>query len=683
MSSIPNEENVEETKRQIRSLVNEISELSKSDVAAAEYYPNVLQKIVAALAASGGAIWLLDGEGAMRLSYQIQMDQSLADGTNPDAIRHGRLLGKVMQQGKPELIPPSSSFGENQEFANPTMNLLILAPLIGSKQAVGILEVFQRADSQPDAQRGYLRFIEHIIKIIGEWLKGHALQKVSDRQDLLSSVDQFARLVHDNLDLRDTAYTIANEGRRLIECDRVSVAVVHGKSAKVKAISGQDTIENRSNVVAALNNLASRVVRSGEPLWYDGATEDLPPQIEEAVEDYVDQSHGRTIAVLPIYRPEKTIEGDILTQRNVSPESRHRGPVIGALIVEQIETQLDRKTLQGRVDLVYEHSCRALSNSLAHSNIFLMPVWRFLDRITWMFRGSALPKTLAILSLLTIATIAAFLVPIDFDLKGDGEIKPTFEKNVFAQVDGEIEAVHVKMGDIVQANQPVVTMKNRDLEVEIQNITGQLRQAEARANVIERSLGIENLTQTDRLQLGSEQAEVSQQLLNFTSQLRILTEKQSKLVRTSPIAGIVTTWDVEKKLAARPVVTGQLLLNVADLTKDWEVEVLMPEKRMKHLDGAFQKTQEEFLPCEFIMKNDPENKFMGKLYRNAVHQRAEVSGEDGAMVKLRVIPDSEAMEKISRRAGAGVRADVKCGKASFAWVWLYQPIEFLRSYVFF
>ncbi len=208
----------------------------------------------------------------------------------------------------------------------------------------------------------------------------------------------------------------------------MSVAIVKGRSARIKAISGQDTIENRSNIVASLNNLATRVVRSGEPLWYDGATEDLPPQIEEAVEDYIDQSHGRTIAVLPIYRPEKTIEGDVLTARNVSPENRHRGPAIGALIVEQIETQIDQGTLQGRVDLVYEHSCRAIANSMAHSDLFLMPVWRFLDRATWMFRGSALPKTLAILGLLTVALLAALLVQIDFDLKGNGTLKPIEQK---------------------------------------------------------------------------------------------------------------------------------------------------------------------------------------------------------------------------------------------------------------
>ncbi len=681
MSSTPTEESVERTKQQIRSLVNEISELSKSDVEAGEFYPNILQKIVAALAAVGGAIWLLDKDGAMRLSYQIQIDPSLTDGNNEDAVRHGRLLGRVMSQGKAELIPPHSSFGEQQEFANPTQYLLVMTPLIGSKQPAGVMEIFQRGDSQPDAQRGYLRFIEHMGKIIGEWLKGQSLLTVSDRHGLLQNADQFARLVHDNLDLRDTAYTIANEGRRLIECDRVSVAIAKGKTAKIKAISGQDTIENRSNIVAALNNLATKVIRSGEPLWYDGTTEDLPPQIEEAVEDYVDQSHGRTIAVLPIYRPEKTIQGDVLTARNVSPESRSRGPAIGALIIEQIETQLERSTLQGRADLVYEHSCRALSNSIAHSSIFMMPVWKFLDRATWMFRGSALPKSLAILGLVAVATIAAFLVPIDFDLKGNGALQPIVQKDIFAHVDGEIEKVFVVQGTEVQQGQPVVTMKNRDLEVEILNIRGQKAQALSRLNSIYYSINKGVGSESDRLQLQSEKAEVEQQLLNYDDQLKVLEMKNSALVRLSPISGVVTTWDVEKKLAARPVVTGQLLMNVADFSKDWEVEVFMPEKRMKHLDAAFSKATEGFLPCEFILKTDPETKHTGKLFPAAVHQRAEVHGEDGVAVKLRVIPDT--MEGISRRPGAEVIADVKCGKRSFAWVWLYQPIEVIRTYLFF
>ncbi len=149
-----------------------------------------------------------------------------------------------------------------------------------------------------------------------------------------------ARLVHDNLELRDTAYTIANEGRQVIECDRVSVAIKKGGSCKVIAISGQDTIESRSNIVAALNKLTSRVVAAGDPLWYDGSLEDLPPQLEEAIEDYVDLSHGRTVAVLPIRRPEKVVEGDVMSKQHVQREDITSREIIGALVIEQIESQL-------------------------------------------------------------------------------------------------------------------------------------------------------------------------------------------------------------------------------------------------------------------------------------------------------------------------------------------------------
>jgi hypothetical protein len=283
--------------------------------------------------------------------------------------------------------------------------------------------------------------------------------------------------VHDNLDLKDTAFTIANEGRRLIDCDRVSVAMLKGGKAKVVAISGQDSIETRSNNVQALGNLATRVIHSGEPLWYDGSTEDLPPQLEEAIEDYVDLSHGRTVAVLPIRQPERKLEGDILAERNETNEARVRREIIGALIVEQIETQLSRETLEGRVDLVYEHAARALSNSMDHSNILFMPLWRFLDRCLWMFRGSALPRTLSILGLIGAALASMFIIPMDFDLQGNGKLKPTVERQVFAHADGEVEQVYIKHGDTVAENQPLVKLKNNELEQQIQTTRGQYKQS--------------------------------------------------------------------------------------------------------------------------------------------------------------------------------------------------------------
>ncbi|MBU6385737.1 MAG: biotin/lipoyl-binding protein [Planctomycetes bacterium] len=691
MSSGSSDENVEQTKRQIRTLVNEVAELSKSDVAAGEFYPAVLQKVVNALAARGGAVWLLDGESGLRLAHHIDIAPSLIDANKQEAISHGRLLGRLIQKGTPELVPPYSGSEQTGE-ANPTEFLLVTSPLISPKGPVGLLEIFQRAQTPPEAQVGYLKFVKHITDLVSEWLKGHTLQQVSTRQELWQQSDQFARLVHENLDLKDTAFTIANEGRRLIDCDRVSVAILKGGKAKVIAISGQDSIENRSNNVRALNNLATRVIKSGEPLWYDGSTEDLPAQLEEAIEDYVDLSHGRTVTVLPIRQPERKLEGDVLAERNETNEARVRREIIGALIVEQIETQLSRQTLEGRVDLVYEHACRAVSNSMNHSNILFMPVWKFLDRCLWMFRGSALPKTASILGLIGAALLSMFLIPMDFDLQGNGKLKPTVERQVFAHADGEVDKVFIKHNDEVKKDQTLVRLKNNELEQQIQTTRGQYKQSLQQAYEWKRKLNsATTLTESERIRLQQDYNQAEQEATNRQAELSLLEERQTKLQRLSPIDGVVTTWDVEKVLAARPVVTGQVLMTIADPNGPWEVEVMMPEKRMRYLDGAF-KTQgvykldeagQKYLDVEIILMTGPDVKHYGKLYQPAVGQRAELDPEDGAVVRMRCVPNDQAMLEISRRAGARVMADVKCGKRSVAFVCFYEVIEWIRANVLF
>ncbi|MFM8574232.1 MAG: efflux RND transporter periplasmic adaptor subunit [Pirellula sp.] len=691
MSSGSSDENVEQTKRQIRSLVNEVTELSKSDIAASEFYPSVLQKVVNALAARGGAIWLLDGENGLRLAHHIDISPNLVDANNSEAVSHGRLLGRLIQRGAPELVPPFSGSEQTGE-ANPTPFLLVTSPLIAPKGPVGLLEVFQRAQTPPEAQVGYLKFVKHITDLIGDWLKGHTLQQVSTRQELWQQSDQFARLVHDNLDLKDTAFTIANEGRRLIDCDRVSVAVLKGGKAKVIAISGQDSIENRSNNVQALNNLATRVIKSGEPLWYDGSTEDLPAQLEEAIEDYVDLSHGRTVTVLPIRQPERKLEGDVLAERNETNEARVRRDIIGALIVEQIETQLSRQTLEGRVDLVYEHACRALSNSMDHSNILFMPLWRFLDRFLWMFRGSALPKTASILGLVGAGLLSMFLIPMDFDLQGNGKLKPTVERQVFAHADGEVERVLIKHGDEVKKDQTLVKLKNNELAQQIETTRGQQRQALQQAYELKRQLNsVTTFTEAERNRIQQDFNQADQEAANRSAELKLLEERQAKFERLSPIDGLVTTWDVEKILAARPVVTGQVLMTVADPNGPWEVEVMMPEKRMRYLDGAFNneracKTDEagqKYLDVEIILMTKPDKKHYGKLYQPAVGQRAELDPEDGAVVRLRCVPNDQALLEISRRPGARVMADIKAGKRSVAFVCFYEVIEWIRANILF
>ena len=140
------------------------------------------------------------------------------------------------------LVAPHSGAGdeEGDQAANPTEFLLLLGPMKTDLETVGIVEVFQRTDAGPSTQR--LSAVPRAdVRIGGRF------PEETPTAALLPSPGACGRnwkispgWSTRSLDPRFTAYTIANEGRRLIECDRVSVAICKGRSCVIEAISGQD-----------------------------------------------------------------------------------------------------------------------------------------------------------------------------------------------------------------------------------------------------------------------------------------------------------------------------------------------------------------------------------------------------------------------------------------------------------
>ncbi len=183
----------------------------------------------------------------------------------------------------------------------------------------------------------------------------------------------------------------------------------------------------------------------------------------------------------------------------------------------------------------------------------------------------------------------------------------------------------------------------------------------------------------------AQQREAEVRVKALRAQLDLQEAKAQQLIRVSPIDGEVVTWDLKKNLFKRPVVTGQILVTVAATDSEWELELLMPEKNMKYIDMAMEeagkKTGEKSLPVEYIMLTDLSARHQGKLAFEGMQRRAELDQEEGAVVKLRVKPEDTV--NLSKRAGAEVKADVTCGKASAAFVWFHPVIEWIYANVIF
>ncbi len=692
----PDEVAVQRAKQEIQSLVQEVVELSKSEVEPTEFYAALMDKSVSALAAIGGVVWTQEEGAGLKLEYQVNLRETGLAESEIAQQQHGRLLQQVIEKGESVLIPPHSGAGggddgDESAAANPTDFLLVIAPIISDRGVDGLVEIFQRSGARPTTQKGYLRFLKQICELAGEYVKSRRLRHFTHKQTLWEQLEAFTGLVHQALDSRETAYTIANEGRRLVGCDRVTVALRKGTKYQISAISGQDTFDKRSNIVRLLRNLVTAVAKTGEDLWFDGDTSDLAPQIEKVVNAYVDESHTKQLAVLPLR--EADLEDDEPGER----KQKKRENILGAIVIEQLVDQQQPEGMLQRIEVVRRHSSTSLTNAQEYEGLFLLPLWRLLGKTQVLMTARNLPKTILASIAIVGAITAMCLVQYDFTVVADGKLLPELRQNVFASIDGRVAEVPIDTGDLVTEGQLLVRQRSLDLEAQVIQIEGEYNKVLAEIISTDRQLSIQ-FTGTD------EQRETveSEQLIGRLEQLKttreslekqkaLLAIKSKRLDVLSPINGKVVTWEIQELLKGRKVATGQRLMKIADTSSPWELEIFIPEAKMGHIIEHQHKLRESDpnakLEVEFVLATHTGEPILGVVEK--IDPSAEVHGEEGNTVRMRVSFPQEALRDLVNdpstelKVGADVKAKVLCGKEPIGYVWFSDLFEFVQSRILF
>ena len=671
----PDQSLVNQTRQQIRALAAEVEQLAKSDCTEEEFFEGFLTRSTSALASLGGAIWMLDDQQHLRLRYQINLKQTGLAERPAAQTQHHRLLQRVLAKGESTLIAPQSGAtesGDDSDGANPTDFLLVLAPLTIDQNSVGLIEIFQRSATGPNTQQGYLRFVNQMGETGSRYLANHRIRSFADQQSMWHQLEQFIRSIHQGLNSKKTIYTLANESRRLIGCDRVSVAIGTGRNCRVKSVSGLDSIERRADQVKQLNLLAAAVIKTGQPLWYNDQHAALPPQLESKLQRYVDQSHTKMLAVIPLM---ESNEDPTIDQPN---KKKKKAKPIGALIVEQLSDSRILPTTRQRVDVVVHHGQTALANANRYSSIFLMPLWQFLGKVCTIFNVEQRWKTAVVTLAIVAAGLFLTLFPYTFGLNANGRLVPESQFEVFAQTDGTMEEVFVSdTGDtIVQKQQVLGRMKNSDIELAISSIRGEIAETQSHiaANSQRRASG--KLELNEKTELESLIMSDEQTILSLKRELEIRTEEQRLLNVLSPSAGRVVNWNVKQNLTNRPVTRGQNLMTVVPPEAVWELELHMPERRLAHLFRAINDNDEE-LKVTFGMVSNPGTEYTGTLI--SVDRKLDVYNDDGNAALVRVAFENADIAADLLRTETRVTAKVHCGDRSIGYVIFHELIETVQS----
>ncbi|HVT29894.1 MAG TPA: hypothetical protein VHE81_17890, partial [Lacipirellulaceae bacterium] len=411
-----------QTWQELEDVFARLGQLARSPVAPHEFYRSVLDESVRALSADGGAVWLRAASGPLQLTVHIGRAAGALRCSEDVTRDHQSLLLRIAADGQVTSVSPQP-VSVNPDALNLTDHVLVFGPVkslpVGSERATGekttngvtiaVIELWVRADASPATYRGCEQFLMGVCEIAADYHAFEDRRRLVDEDRHRTGLLSLSQRVHSQLKLSVTAYEVANEGRRVVDCDRLSVLMARGRRCRLLATSGVSRFERRGGAARRLQTIAQLVRRTDDAAYYaDGQCDALPP-VAEAIERHVAESHARHLAAIPIQPPSEPAENDAPLKKL---RARHPRPTF-VLVAEQFDSR-EGELRRDRLVEVAEVCATALYNARQADRWPLRWFVRPLGKLTHAI-AEHVPLTLFAVVAAIAAVVALVKMPADFN----------------------------------------------------------------------------------------------------------------------------------------------------------------------------------------------------------------------------------------------------------------------------
>lgn len=434
-------------------------------------------------------------------------------------------------------------------------------------------------------------------------------------------------LLNDEKRYLSAAMTFCNEIASRYKCERTSLGWLRGAYVRLQAISHMERFEKKMDAVQALESAMEETFDQDEEIVFPG-----PKGRHYVARDHEAFSKGQGashLASLPIRLDNKPV-GVVTCERSSGPFS-----------VNEV------RGLRVLCDL----AARRLGDLKRNDRWFGAKIATSLKESLSKFFG--VEHTFAKLMGFVIALALVFLVfgKWSYRVEAPFMLKTDDLAYLPAPFDGYIQEVHIKVGDYVNKQGPLLSLDTRELLIEestaISNQNRYLREAEkARA---------QNALADMKIALAME--------AQAMARLKMVRYHLDHAQLKAPFAGIVVEGDLEELLGA-PVKKGDVLFKVARIEKMY-VELKVDERDIHEV--ATDATGE----IAFVSR--PHLKFPIKVQRI---DPVAIAEEEGNVFVVRAL-FTEEVNKWWRPGMSGV-AKINVGKRNILWVLTHRTIDFFR-----
>jgi multidrug efflux pump subunit AcrA (membrane-fusion protein) len=655
--------------------IEQLHAAAREPLAVRDFYRQLVAEAATALDVAGGAAWRPGAGGRPELICQSLPD----DGVEANWSTRSDLVAMTLTGGKATI---SSADDREHDW--------LLCPVeqpagvgdAGHSPPVAVLEIWMPPGASPPVRQGWLDFAAALADVASDFHARDELRQLRSTSSLHGQAVDLLRRVAAPRSLADAAFEVANEGRRLLACDRVTVLVRRGNAWRLAAVSGADAAPRRGDFARHSAELADRVARWGEPLEHSGqpaANDELPPPLVAAIAQRLDESHARTLACVPITFRDR--HRDVASGTGARKISR-RPEVV--LLAERFDAG---PALREPLIELGELCAGALARA---AELDRFPVRTALH---WSERLAALRDVRQLVRMLAIAIIAAcglaalIFLPVDFTVEAPARLATTIEREVFATVTGAVAEVRVTHGQLVNEGDVLVMLNDPELALKLQEIRGEMDATRKRLEALAVSRTDRTLREVaneDRLPLSAEQRELEERLASLDRQRDLLETRRESLTLRSPCAGQVLTRDVQSLLASRPVERGQALVTIADLSSGWELRADVPQRQISHVLAAEADANErDQMAATFRVAGDVTQSYSGHVVEISAVAPLDAEGlrDEAPPVEVRIAVDGAPPP--AARPGMTAIVRIHCGRRSLGYVGFHDVAATLYRWITF
>jgi GAF domain-containing protein/biotin carboxyl carrier protein len=496
-----------------------------------ELLPKVFHRVLAALGAEGGSIWIADGDVLRCRIAEGGRGERLVGAEVP--VGTG-FVGDAAQQQKTTMVTRAVDdprFDPSLDRESVALNVMATA-MVTDGQTVGAIQVSNKVTGDGMFDDRDRELLEGLAAVAAIALRNAQLHGVEKRAGDLALLLDISREITATLDLDRVLQSVVNLASRALTFDRAAVALYEKGRCDIRAVAGEETVDPKDPKLQDLVARTEWAAGRGEPLYL--------------VEREAPGSDAERMFVT-IFGQD--LEGDGIASGLYLPLKDEEG-VLGVLVFESATPEFATPTQREVAAILANQTAVALRNAQLYHQVPMVDALGALAAKRQALR--AVPRRrLQLYAAIAVLALAALLL-IRWPLRVTGE-HPVFRPSAFAPVRalvaGVVERIPVSEGSVIPRGAPVAYLRATSLRADRQATA-----AEAAA--------------ADRLAaLAASRSDASEERLHriradaLRRELALLDEELDLTTLRAPVSGTVLTPRIGERVGTS-LEEGDLLLTI-------------------------------------------------------------------------------------------------------------------------